>query len=184
MKFIISESEKNRILNMHKEATKKQYLFEQTVVDKVSMPFQDESKRVTDFINRTFRLGNHYPGGITEWRKLSEEEKLKKVEEASKILSRDYNKDETVRMAINAGLQEDEIKFFQKDLLRLSGHDSAKFKSNGEWKDFVDGKLGTNTIKMYLEYQIYLASLTKTGGAPPVFDKSKEKLTRDTYQED
>jgi hypothetical protein len=29
MKFIISESEKNRILNMHKEATKKQYLFEQ-----------------------------------------------------------------------------------------------------------------------------------------------------------
>ncbi len=26
MKFIISESEKNRILNMHKEATKKQYL--------------------------------------------------------------------------------------------------------------------------------------------------------------
>ena len=181
MKFIISESEKNRILNMHKEATKKQYLFEQ----EKSYPFQDESKEVKDFIFRTFRLGNHYPGGITEWKKLSEEEKNKKFQEASEILSRDYNKDETVRMAINAGLQEDEIKFFQKDLLRLAGHDSAKFKSDGEWKDFVDGKLGTNTIKMFLEYQINATiGKKKTGGAPPVYGKQKEKLTRDTYRED
>ena len=37
MKFIISESEKNRILNMHKEATKKQYLFEQ----ESSSPYND-----------------------------------------------------------------------------------------------------------------------------------------------
>ncbi len=181
MKFIISESEKNRILNMHKEATKKHYLFEQ---ESSSLPFKDETKKVTDFIRRTFRLGNHYPGGITEWKKLSEEEKLRKYQEASEILSRDYNKDETVRMAKNAGLQEDEIKLFQKDLLRIAGHDSAKFKSGNEWKDFVDGKLGTNTIKMYLDHQIELSKKSKTGGAPPVYDKKGSKLTPDTYQED
>jgi len=182
MKFIISENEKNRILNMHKEATKKHYLFEQK---SRSLPFQEGTKRVTDFIRRTFSLGNHYPGGITEWKKLSEEEKTRKYQEASEILSRDYNKDETVRMAKNAGLQEDEIKLFQKDLLRLAGHDSAKFKSGNEWKDFVDGKLGTNTIKMFLDYQINQAmKYKKTGGAPPVYNKKGPKLTPDTYQED
>ena len=75
-------------------------------------------------------------------------------------------------MAINAGLQEDEIKAFQSDSLRLSGHDSAKFKSNSEWTYFVDGKLGANTIKTYLNHQInVMLGNKKTGGAPPVYNK-------------
>jgi hypothetical protein len=44
-KFLISESEKNRILNLHKNATKKQYLFEQVTEEDKTLLGQQVIKR-------------------------------------------------------------------------------------------------------------------------------------------
>jgi len=54
-KFLISESEKNRILNLHKHATKKQYLFEQVTEDDKNLFGQQVIKRY-NYLNEETNL--------------------------------------------------------------------------------------------------------------------------------
>jgi hypothetical protein len=54
----------------------------------------------------------------------------------------------------------------QQELVTISGKPELKFISNNITKDFVDGKLGTNTIAAYLDHMDYLQSLPEYKGPP------------------
>jgi hypothetical protein len=153
----IDENERRRILEMHENATKKHYLIEQSVT---AVTYSEESKPARLFIHQQFGIGgNNNPSYAT----MTREERQKYIKDAkSKLSSMDMN--EMVNAASAAGLSEESVMALQQELVKISGNPELKFISNNIPKDFVDGKLGTNTIAAYLDHMIYLQSLPEYKG--------------------
>ena len=156
----IDENERRRILEMHENATKKHYLIEQAVT---AVTYHKESLPARLFINQQFGIGGNYN---PNYKTMTIEERKKYIEDAkSKLSSMDMN--EMVNAASAAGLSEESVMALQNELVKISGKPGLTFISKNITKDFVDGKLGTNTIAAYLDHMIYLQSLPEYKGTPP-----------------
>jgi superfamily II DNA or RNA helicase len=161
----IDENERQRILEMHENATKKHRLIEQGVTDTTGVTattYSEESKPARLFIHQQFGIGGDYN---SSYKTMTREERQKYIEDAkSKLSSMDMN--EMVNAASAAGLSEESVMALQNELVKISGKPGLTFISKNITKDFVDGKLGTNTIAAYLDHMIYLQSLPEYKGPP------------------
>jgi hypothetical protein len=175
----IDENERQRILEMHNSV--KSVLTEQ--VSTTVMTYSNDSKPARLFILNEFKLGNKFNPNYSA---MTKEEKTKEIENAKiKLASMDMN--ELVNKARTAGVPEQSITALQQDLVYISGKPELKFISNNIPKDFVDGKLGTNTVAAYLDHQLYMQKLPEYKGPKPTtttqFDKgSGQGSIQGTYQ--
>lgn len=143
--FIISEEERSRILEMHQDATQRQYLSEQS---STAYTMSQESIPARDFILKTFKLGKY-----SSTQKMTTDD-LKRA----KAELRNYTMNQLSDLAKKSNVSVDAIKALQSELVKIAGV-PLKFKdSAGQERDFVDGNLGTNTVDAYLDYQIKLIS--------------------------
>jgi len=151
--FIISEEEKNRILEMHQDATQRQYLSEQS---STAYTMSQESIPARDFMFKIFKLGKYSPT-----QKMTTDD-LKRA----KAELRNYTMTQLSDLAKKSNISVDAIKALQSDLVKIAGV-PLKFKdSTGQERDFVDGNLGTNTVDAYLDYQIKVLSRTPATTKP------------------
>ena len=143
----IDENERRRILEMHNSA--KPVISEQSTV----FVFSEESKPATKFIMDKFQLYKSNPN----WSGMSSDEQLQYLKNVRQQLSTmDINS--LVDDAKAANVTSANTMSLQNDLVRVSGKPELKFISDGLPKNFVDGKLGTNTAAAWIDYQIYLSS--------------------------
>ena len=151
--FIISEEERNRILEMYQDATQRQYLSEQS---STAYTMSQESILARDFILKTFKLGKY-----SSTQKMTIDD-LKRA----KAELRNYTMTQLSDLAKKSNISVDAIKALQSDLVKIAGV-PLKFKdSAGQERDFVDGNLGTNTVDAYLDYQIKVLSKPRAKTEP------------------
>ena len=160
----IDENERQRILEMHENATKKHRLIEQVVT---ATTYSEESRPARLFIHRQFGIGGDYN---SSYKTMTIEERKKYIEDAkSKLSSMGMN--EMVNKAKAAGVSEESIIKLQNELETIAGRGLIFITKDEENKDvekpFVDGKLGTNTAAAYLDHMIYLQNLPEDKGTPP-----------------
>lgn len=148
----IDESERQRILEMHNSA--KTILFEQGT----AFTFNELSIPARKFIKEKFGL---FPSGATE------EQQIQGLNDAITKL-KSYDMDTLVREATAAKVTPENVMALQQDLVTVSGRPELRFIStnNNMSKDFVDGKLGTNTAAAWIQYQLYLMSQGKSTTTP------------------
>lgn len=148
----IDENERQRILEMHNSA--KTILFEQGT----AFTFSELSQPARKFIREKFGL---FPSGTTE------EQQIQGLN-AAKVKLQSYDMDTLVKEAIAAKVTPENVMALQRDLVTVSGRPELRFIStnNNMSKDFVDGKLGTNTATAWIDYQLYLMSQGKTTTKP------------------
>ncbi len=149
----IDENERRRILEMHENATKKHYLIEQTTV----YTFSPESEPAREFLRKKFSLGKiHNPN----WPNMTQEERDQTyINARTQLNSMDMNA--LAQEAETAGVPKDSIMKLQEDLETVAGK-HLQFMSDEEKKNFVDGKLGTNTAAAWFDYMIELGKKPKT----------------------
>jgi len=156
----IDENERRRILEMHSSA--KPVVSEQKVTSSTAVTYNEESKPARMFIHKEFGLGTNFNPNYSA---MTKEQKTKLLQDSKeKLKSMDMN--EIVNKAKAAGVSEESIMKLQQELVTISGKPELKFISNNIPKDFVDGKLGTNTIAAYLDHMIYVQSLPEYKGPP------------------
>jgi hypothetical protein len=149
----IDENERRRILEMHENATKKHYLVEQTTLHK----FSPESEEAREFIRKKFSLG---PVHNQNWANMTQEEKDQTYVDAQTQLN-SMDRNALAQEAERAGVPKDSIIKLQKELQTVAGK-QIEFMSDDQKKAFVDGKLGTNTAFVWLQYQIELGKKPKS----------------------
>ena len=156
----IDENERRRILEMHNSV--KSVVSEQRTVSVTSVTYNEESRPARMFIHKEFGIGANFNPNYSA---LTKEQRAKYLEDAqSKASSMDMN--EMVNKAKAAGVSEESIRALQNELVKISGKPDLKFISKNITKDFVDGKLGTNTIAAYLDHVIHVQSLPEYKGPP------------------
>lgn len=144
----IDENERRRILEMHNSA--KTTISEQGT----AYVFSEASKPAIKFIINKLQLFNSNPN----YPSMSKDEKLQFLKNVrQQLTTMDMNS--LVEDAKVANVTSANTISLQNDLVRVSGKPELKFISDGLPKNFVDGRLGTNTAAAYLDYQIYLFSL-------------------------
>ena len=154
----IDENERRRILEMHNSA--KSVVSEQNVTSSTATTYHDESKPARMFIHKEFGIGTNFNPNYSA---LTKEQRAKLLQDSKeKLKSMDMN--EIVNKAKAAGVSEESIMALQQELVTISGKPELKFISNNIPKDFVDGKLGTNTIAAYLDHMIHVQSLPEYKG--------------------
>lgn len=157
----IDENERRRILEMHNSV--KSVVSEQKVSSATAVTYNEESKPARMFIHKEFGLGTNFNPNYSA---MTKEQKTKLLQDSKeKLKSMDMN--EMVNKAKTAGLSEESVMALQQELVKISGNPELKFISNNIPKDFVDGKLGTNTIAAYLDHLIYIQSLPEYKNVKP-----------------
>lgn len=156
----IDENERRRILEMHNSV--KSVVSEQRTVSVTSITYSEESKPARMFIHKEFGIGTNFNPNYSA---LTKEQRAKVLQDAKEKL-KSMDMDEMVNKARAAGVSEESIRALQQELVKISGKPELKFISNNMTKDFVDGKLGTNTIDAYLDHIIYVQSLPEYKGPP------------------
>jgi len=143
----IDENERTRILEMHNSA--KYVISEQST----AFVFSETSKPAMRFIMDKFDLYKYN----SNWSGMSSDEQLQYLKNVrQQLTTMDMNS--LVEEAKTAGVTSASTMSLQNDLLRVSGKPELKFISDGLPKNFVDGRLGTNTAAAWIDYQIYLTS--------------------------
>ncbi len=164
-KFKMTGEEKNVILELHKNAVKKEKIVEEVGV-MTGLTMSQESFPAREFILKTFRLGKYGAN------KIMTVEDLKRAK--SELNNYDMNK--MTEMAKIARVSPESIKALQSDLVKVAGF-PIKFKdSSGQERDFVDGNLGTNTIAAYIDYQLTIAEKHKKSVTQPQQTQPAQKI--------
>ncbi len=173
-KFKMTGEEKSVILELHKNAVKKEKIVEEVGV-LTGLTMSQESMPARDFIMKTFRLGKYGAN------KVMTVEDLKRAKEELN----NYDMNKMTEMARIARVSPESIMALQNDLVKIAGF-PIKFKdSSGQERDFVDGNLGTNTIAAFIDYQLKIAErhkkstlqpqetkpIQRTGGLSPLYGK-------------
>ena len=155
----IDENERRRILEMHQSAVKNHYLTEQS---STVYTFSGESLPARLFIYKEFNLFKFNPNFAT----MSNQEQIDALNTAKqKLTTTDMNA--LVQKAVTEKVSTESILALQEDLKKVSGNSNLTFVgTDGTEKSFVDGKLGTNTVKALLDYQTYLLGLGKSTSTP------------------
>jgi len=165
-KFIITEEERKRILELYEQKT--------------TYTFSEESKSARAFIFKEFNLGYNNPN----WSGMTAQQQISEFDRAKRELQ-NMDKDELVRKSISAGVSPESVKALQNDLKTVSGRENLSFYSDGVKKDFTDGKLGTNTASAWIDYQKYLSSLPKDDDnqytSKPIQKGSAKDAVRTSY---
>jgi len=143
----IDENERRRILEMHNCA--KSVISEQST----AFVFSGTSKPAMRFIMDKFDLYKYN----SNWSGMSSDEQLQYLKNVrQQLATMDMNS--LVEEAKKAGVTSASTMSLQNDLHIVSGKPEFKFISDGLPKNFVDGRLGTNTAAAWIDYQFYLTS--------------------------
>ena len=137
----------------------------------VALTLNPAGRPAIQFIQATFKLGKHSTSGKAN---------LDDLKRAKAELTK-YTMNQLSDMAIKAGVTKEAILALQTDLDRMSGGGTVFKIAN---RTFVDGRLGTNTVDAYLDYQISLATRYSPTTAKPTSTKPVDHIpgVKDVYR--
>jgi hypothetical protein len=166
---------------LKEEITQMQYLFgykkgvvisEQSIVTAYKFPSESEAAR--DFLRKKFSLGPKYN---SNWPTMSEKEKNDEYINARKKLG-EMDMNQLAKEAVQSNVPEESIISLQKALETVAGS-HLQFLSGDDRKNFVDGKLGTNTAAAWINYMIELMKK----GISPVTPTREEPIKKGSSPE-